>query len=83
MSYYGSKERNRRLKKCYNATKHQCIRGVYFDEEKCRYIRRYSMSKNGATKYFRKISNQKVRRNKENLSYGAYRKVFDYWWTLW
>lgn len=84
MGYHGSKERNRRLKKTYDETKHYYGSGVYYDDKKKRYIRYYPSSKTGYTKYLRRISNKRVRRMDYDdvLKYGQYRKMFDYWWTL-
>lgn len=82
MSYHGSKERNRRLKKLYGETKTQYGAGAYYDEDKKRLIK-YSPRKNsGYAKYLRKVANRKVRRNKDNLKYGSYRKIYDYWCEL-
>lgn len=83
MSYRRSKERNRRLKKLYEETKHSYGSGAWYDEEKGRYIRYYPSSSTGYTKYLRRISNRKIRRMKEMSLKGCqYKKAFDYWWTL-
>lgn len=59
-----------------------CGAGAYYDEDKKRYMR-YSPCRNfGYAKYLRKVANRKVRRSKDCLKHGSYRKVYDYWWEL-
>lgn len=82
MGYRGSRERNRRLKKLYNETKNEYGAGAYYDEDKGRYVEYSPNRKSGHTKYLRKLSNRKVRKSKDYLNHGAYRKMYDYWWEL-
>lgn len=81
MSYRRSRERNRRLKKLYNES-YSFITGAWYDEKKKRYRRSESSRKSAKHKYYRKISNRKVRRSKDVPNGGKYRRVFDYWWEL-
>lgn len=48
MGYKQSKERNRRLKKLYESTKQSCGAGVYFDNDKKRYIKYAGVCLEGA-----------------------------------
>lgn len=80
--YRRSKENRRRLKKLYESTKNSYGAGAWFSDRKQRYIRYAPSNTPGYTKYLRRISNRKVRHRKELLNHGAYKKAFDYWWTL-
>lgn len=83
MDYRGSQERNRRLKKLCDETKYSSRgAGAYYDEDKKRYIRYSPCRNSGYAKYLRKVANRKVRRSKDCLKHGSYRKVYDYWWEL-
>lgn len=83
MSYRRSQEQKRRLHKLYLETKNYYGCGVWFDENKQIYVRYYSSGKkSGKTKFYRRVSNKKVRKSEEVFSYNQYRKLFDYWWTL-
>ena len=82
MGYRRSNERNRRLKKLYDETKNWYGAGAYYDEDKKRYIRYSPCRNSGYAKYLRKVANRKVRRSKDCLKHGSYRKVYDYWWEL-
>lgn len=78
--YFRSKERYKRLKHLYEETKHSYGSGVWYDNEKKRFIRAYRGSR---SKYLKQLGNRRVRRIKdEDLSNGQYKKVFDYWWEL-
>ena len=80
MGYFGCKERNKRLKRIYNNTKHSYASGVWFDDDKNRFIRYYRGKR---SKYLKKLSNRKFRHMKnESLQNSQYKKVFDYWWEL-
>ena len=82
MAYKQAQERKKRLLKTYQKTKHSYGSGVWFNDRKGFYVR-YSASRTpGYTKYLRRLSNRKVRRNKDFYNYGSYRKLYDYWWTL-
>lgn len=82
MGYRRSVERNHRLKRIYDSTKHKYTGGVYFDEEKNRYIRYCPRNTTGYTKFIRRKSNKRFRKQNEPLNHNQYRKVYDYWWTL-
>jgi len=82
MGYHESRERNRRLKKLHDETENQYYVGVYYDEDKKRYIKYSPNKRAGYTKCIRKIANRKVRRSKDLLRHGTYRKLYDYWWEL-
>ena len=81
--YFRSKERDRRLKKLYDATKSGYGAGAWYNEEKKRYIRCSNSNTTGYTKWLRRLSNRRIRRMKDvTLNNGQYKKVFDYWWEL-
>lgn len=82
MGYQRSKEQKRRLKKLRHATQGSCIAGAYYDKDKNRYIRYYPRNGSSYPRYLRKLANRKVRRSGGIPMYGAYRKVYDYWWEL-
>ena len=83
MSHKRKEEDNRRLKKLYEETKNEFGSGVYYCERKKRLIR-YSAVRSGTGKELRRISNQRVRRTDPDFAMkgSMYRKVFDYWWTI-
>ena len=84
-----NRKKHQKLNKLYKDTSHSYPPAVIQDEDGS--LRRFYCSQ-GAKKYFKKYSNKKLRRysNKELQILGAqtamkgnaYRKVFDYWWTL-
>lgn len=84
MSYDRQKEDKRRLIKLYQKTKSRFGSGVYFDEDKKRYIRYYICP--SYRPYLKKVSNKKVRKflkNEEKFyPKGYYKKIYDYWWNL-
>ena len=82
MGYRASQERNRRLKKLYADTKYSYSAGVYYDDDKGRYVKYTPRRKSGYTKFLRRVANRKVRKNKDYFKRGLYRKVYDYWWEL-
>ena len=83
MGYKQSKERNQRLKKLYEETKHSYVKGVYYDKHKKRLIRYSLRNKSTYARFLRKCANRTVRRNKDELmNHSTYRKQFDYWWEL-
>ena len=56
--------------------------GDYCKDNPVRY-KRFTY-KPGKKKYLRKLSNNKVRKAKDLSSKGSgYRRLFDYWWSLW
>ena len=83
MGYRGSQERNRRLKKLCDETKYSSRgAGAFYDEDKGRYVKYSPRRKPGHAKFLRRVANRKVRRNKDYLRNGQYRKVYDYWWEV-
>lgn len=81
MSYRRSRERNRRLKKLYEETKHSYGAGAWYDEDKNRFIK-YSCGGKKYKKYLKKLSSKKARRYKGDMQNCEYKKTFDYWWEL-
>lgn len=81
MSYKRQADEKRRLRKTYDATRHSCIGGVYYDKRKKRYVR-YSPTRNGRGKYYRTAGNRKVRRTANAVNHGGYRKIYDYRWKI-
>ena len=45
------------------------------------YSKKYSSQQN-VTKYFKRLSNKKLRKSEGTFKGNQYRKVFDYWYTL-
>lgn len=82
MSHRRSKEERRRLKKLAKKTYPCYAGGAYFDENKGRYVRLYISGRSGFPKYLRKMTNKRLRRSKETFKYSEYKKILDYWWTL-
>ena len=70
-----------RLKKLYESTKQSCGAGVYFDNDKKRYIK-YQCGGRSYRKSLRKLSNRKYRRMNDVMKHSGYKKVFDYYWNL-
>ncbi|MBQ8806577.1 MAG: hypothetical protein IJZ68_09065 [Bacteroidaceae bacterium] len=83
MSYQRARERNRRLRKLYDATKNGYGAGAGYDEEKGRYYR-YSCHDRDLKAHCRRVTRRRLKNIHfdANLSGGAHKKVFDYWWTL-
>lgn len=83
MSYQRKKEDKKRLKELYKKTKNNYCSGAYFDTKKKRIIR-YWIS--GDTKFWKKHSNKKIRRKFKDVEKFQqkclYKKIFDYWWTI-
>lgn len=82
MGYRRSKQRQRRLKKLYEDTKNSCRAGAWYDDDKERYIRYSPSNTPGYTKSLRRITNKKIRKNGDLLNHGLYKRIHDYWWTL-
>ena len=61
-----------------------CVEGEDHQAGKAPYYRRYWRGcHNNRFRYWLTISNRKVRRYKGEIPKGgAYRKIFDYWWTV-
>jgi len=79
MSHRRKMEEKHRLKHLYHQTQSFYETGVYYDEDKKRYIRWYAPRR---AKYYRRISNKKVRHTKYLVNGNTYKKYFDYWWEL-
>lgn len=89
------RERDLRYKKKMKQ-KAKLYHGVYYCDEKCvhgkgfvpvrkPYCKRFyrDKHKNGRYSYYKTYSNRVVRRYKGTIANGgAYKKVFDYWWTV-
>ena len=79
MSHRRKMKEKHKLKHVYNQTKSFYGVGVYYDEDKKRYMRWYAPR---IGKFYRRISNKKVRHAKYLINGNSYRKYFDYWWEL-
>lgn len=82
MAYKQAQNRKKHLLKTYRKTRTKYGAGVWFDEDKGLYIRYTPSNISGYTKYLRRLSNKRVRRSKEFYNYSSYKKLYDYWWTL-
>ena len=82
MGYFRSIEDKRKLDSLYQETKHQYGSGVYFDEYKQRYIRYYTSGRSGYTKFLKRKTNKKVRKDNNLPRYSGYKRCYDYWWIL-
>ena len=81
MSWQRSRETKRRYKKLHDDTIHCYGSGVWYDEEKGRYIRCYQPRR---AKFVKRKCNRAVRRYQGALpTKGSYRKVSEYWWDIW
>jgi hypothetical protein len=82
MAYKQAQKRRKRLMKTYEKTKNSYGAGVWFDDYKGFY-KKYSPSNTpGYAKSLRKLSNRRLRRSKESYNHSSYKKLYDYWWTL-
>ena len=81
MSYRSSIEDKRRLKKIYSETKNSYGPGVWYDEEKERYIK-LDFTSTWLKHYCRKSIRRKMKDNDTFNQKGLYKKYFDYWWEL-
>lgn len=80
MGYRQSRERKRRLKRMYENRNNSGVSGVWFDEDRNRYIRVYRPS---SSKWLKKQCNRRVRRTAlEPIKNGQYKKIMDYWYIL-
>ena len=81
MSWQRSKETKRRYKKLHDDTIHCYGSGVWYDEERGRYIRCWQPR---IAKFVKRKCNRAVRRYKGSLTgKGSYRKISEYWWEIW
>ena len=86
MAYKQAQNRKKRLQKTYNEVKamkgHYTAAGVWIDEDRG-FLYRYSPSNTpGYAKLLRKQGNKKVRKSKDVLKHGDYRRIYDYKWAL-
>lgn len=82
MAYKQAQNRRKRLLKTYRQTKTNYSAGVFFDEDKGRYVRYSPSNTPGYTKFLKKVSNRKIRKSKDVVNHGAYKRQYDYWWAL-
>lgn len=82
MSHKNVKETHRRLKKLCDETRCTYKGGAWFSNEKGRYVRYSPSHKSQYPKHLKKLSNRKIRQSKDILNYGAYKKAFDYAYSL-
>jgi hypothetical protein len=82
MAYRQAQERKKHLIKTYKKTKNNYGAGVWFDDHKGFYIKYTPSNTPGYTKALRRLSNRKVRKAKEFYNHSSYKKLYDYWWTL-
>lgn len=40
-------------------------------------------SNSSIERYYKKVANRKVRHNPNCFNNGGYKKVYDYWWSIW
>lgn len=64
----------------YNKTGGKYRSLIFYDTDKKRYVKDYRGS---ASKYIKRLSNKKIRQAEGISNGGNYKKVFDFWWTLW
>lgn len=83
MSYSRSQEDKRRLKKLYNETnfRRRYRGGVYFNEEKHRYIR-WGVGDKWVKRQSARTIRRKMKSHTYHLQRGASRRLYDYWWTV-
>lgn len=82
MSYQRKREEKRRLKKL---AEDSCGWHAYYDKRRNRYKRCY-LRNSRYTKWVKTQSSRVARRRQNNGEYcnhNGYRKLYDYWWTLW
>ena len=94
MSYRRSIEQKRRLKKLSKVTSYPSgayyidtiwVKGVGDIKNPKPYYKRYYRANHQGSRFhfYKNYSNRQVRRYKHILARGgAYKKVFDYWWTV-
>jgi hypothetical protein len=86
MAYKQARNRRKRLIKTYNKIegmgRHYTGSGVWYDEDRGFYYKYTASNTPGYAKALRKIGNKKVRKAPDIGNYSAYRKQYDYKWTL-
>lgn len=89
MSYRRCKERDKRLKKLFKKTEHSYGAGVWYNEDKNRYIR-YSCHNKWLKHHCRKTIRTRMKqeqRESDSIQLiggknNTYKKYYDYWWEL-
>lgn len=79
MSHRRKTKEKHKLKRLYDQTQSSYWSGAYYSEDKKRYIRCYARR---IGKFYRRISNKRVRRTKYLVNGNTYKRYFDYWWEL-
>ena len=82
MAYKQAENRRKKLVRTYNETKNHYGSGVWFDEDRNRYIKCSASNTSGYAKQLRRISNKKVRKSSDVGNHAVYRKAYDYKWEL-
>ena len=82
MAYKQAQERKKHLIRTYKKTWHKYGAGVWFDDSKGFYKKHTPSNTPGYAKALRRLSNRRVRRSKDFYNHGSYKKLYDYWWTL-
>lgn len=80
MSYRRKQEEKHRLKKLYNETKNSYGAGVWYSEEKHRYIR-YTCHDEWTKTYGRRLVRRRLK-NKDCPFGCYYKRFYDYWWEI-
>ena len=84
MSHKRYVDRAHRLKKIYIETSNGYGCGVWYDEEKQRYVR-YSCKNSDARRRLNRIIRRKYKQNPDAFQHAkgnAYRKIKDYYWEI-
>jgi hypothetical protein len=86
MAYKQAMAREKRMLRTYNKIKnmrrHYSGSGVWYDEDRGFYYKFTASNTPGYAKSLRKISNKKVRKARDIGNHSAYRKEYEYKWTL-
>lgn len=82
MAYKQSQNRKKRLLRTYRKTCRGYGGGVWFDEDKGRFIKYSGSNTPGYTKFLRKMSNKKVRKTADVGNFSSYKRLYDYKWIL-
>lgn len=81
MSWAAQREDKRRMKKTYEETKYGYGPGVWYDNDKERYIR-LDFTNKWLKHYCRRVTRRRLK-NADVSSHRAYEKRFyEYWWSL-
>ena len=77
--YYRKVKEKQRLHKLAKKTRYK-VSGAYYNEEKHYYIRFY---RSHLSVYLKGQSNRKIRRTVDIGNNGKFKKVYDFWCSLW